>query len=128
MARKVLRNIKIDNQIEKKYNGRKKILNSLDDNIKEQIASKYGSVDKFYNIVYTLSSQYFNAFMSKNKEVVNTIETKRFEIAQELEAMGVVDGLAIYDAISGDFDEQYVKTHIPPLTPEQEALLKSLDI
>ena len=103
-------------------------MNSLDDNIKEQIASKYGSVDKFYNIVYTLSSQYFNAFMSKNKEVVNTIETKRFEIAQELEAMGVVDGLAIYDAISGDFDEQYVKTHIPPLTPEQEALLKSLGI
>lgn len=106
----------------------KKILNSLDDNIKEQIASKYGSVDKFYNIVYTLSSQYFNAFMSKNKVVVNTIETKRFEIAQELEAMGVVDGLTIYDAISGDFDEQYVKTHIPQLTPEQEALLKSLDI
>lgn len=105
----------------------KRILNSLPSTVKEQIAAKYGSLDKFYNLIFNLSAAYHKAFISKDSVRLSSIDNYRHKIAAELEAMGVIDGADLYDEIGTDYDEMYVNTHYP-LTLEQENLLKRLGI
>lgn len=105
----------------------KYLLNSLPSDIKEKIAAKFGSIDDFYNLVFRLSNDYYKSFMAKDKERVNRLESIRFKIAHELESMGVIDGLEVYDAISADHDEAIIMSKYPPITHEQIDLLNSLE-
>lgn len=106
----------------------KEKLNNLPESIKQQISSRYESLDKFYTLVIILSKMFHNAFLSKNQEIINIYNTNRNKIAHELEEFGIKDGYDIFDEISTDYDEHYVKTNYQMLTPEQKELLQHYGI
>lgn len=99
----------------------KRHLNSLPDSLKEQIIAKYGSIDKCYDTIYNASAEYYIAFViEKNDDKKKALEDFRYKTALELEEMARnvgldIDGFDIYDAVSGDFDEQFIKINYPHL-------------
>ena len=82
-----------------------KAINGLPDEIKQRIIEKYGSLEKYYTLLYKHGSDYYNAFVSKDEAGKAKYEDLRFVLAHELEDYGVIDGLDIVDEVWGDFDE-----------------------
>ncbi len=83
------------------------LLNRLPHNVQAQLNSKYGSLEKFYQIVFDLHNQDYNS-KGNNKIVTQAI----YDIQDELEEYGVIDGATITTEISSDFGEIIVSKHI----------------
>lgn len=102
----------------------KRNLNLLPDAFKEKIISRYGSIDKFYNLVYNSAADYYMAFVvEKDENKKKALENFRYQTVLELEKMARsvgldIDGADIYDDISDDFDEQLVKINLNKYAPK----------
>lgn len=101
---------------------------SLPDSIKVQIEKEFGSVQDFYNLIYSLSVKEYMAYIKKDGNEKKNIESLFWKITDKLENMGVQDGMNLINQISLDFCEKEILPKYPPLTAEQEALLKKLGI
>lgn len=94
------------------------ILKSLPDTIKGQIAQQYGSIEKFYQLVFSLNATDYNLFMKKSagyqvaqQQIQNQIE----QIEYKLESFGLEDGSYITNEISCDHGEIIVNREIHKL-------------
>jgi hypothetical protein len=82
------------------------LLGKLPENVKAKISGKYGSLEKFYQRVFELSSQDYKA-LGKNSLITNEV----YNIEDELEVFGVVDGSSITQEIRNDFADTVVAKH-----------------
>lgn len=85
-----------------------RILTNLPAEVKDRIISKYGSLQYYYDTIVKLTDSYYKAFMTHDERGKAAYEDARFRYAQELESWGVIDGLDVFDAISGDADQMRI--------------------
>lgn len=85
-----------------------RILTNLSEEVKDHIISKYGSLQVYYDTIVKLTDSYYKAFMTHGERRKAAYEEARFRYAQELESWGVVDGLDVFDEISGDADQMRI--------------------
>jgi len=79
-------------------------LHTLREDLKNAIATKYGSLEEFYDLIYALeSAQYTATVKNKDAAVSNKITAIMNEIEDDLENMGAFDGRDITTAIISDF-------------------------
>jgi hypothetical protein len=77
--------------------------------VKQGLISKYQSVEEYYLTLYRAGAEYYKSFVSKDKIAKKRYEDLRLFFAEELESLGVDDGLDIVDLVWGDFDEDLVR-------------------
>lgn len=92
-------------------------LRRLPDEVKGQIAARYGSIEEFYKLLFELNARDYKAFIEKKpgyKAVQQEIETQINDIEEWLEGFGV-DGRDVTSEISSDHGEIIVNKHVTAL-------------
>ncbi|MDD3479136.1 MAG: hypothetical protein PHI42_01935 [Paludibacteraceae bacterium] len=94
------------------------ILKSLPATMKGQIAQQYGSIEKFYQLVFSLHATNYNLFMNKPAGYQLNQQQIQIQIEQieyKLESFGLEDGSDITNEIASDHEEIIVNREIQKL-------------
>ena len=84
------------------------LLMRLPETVKQRIIEKYGSLEKYYDLVYNLYKLDYQIFQSKSADARiqrQKIQTTLYDLEDELEAFGLDDGLMVLSEISSDHSE-----------------------
>jgi len=91
------------------------LLQNLDEAIKSKLVEEYGSLGKFYQLVFDLWAQDYSAHMSKNQLRQTEIKKSINDLEDKLETFGIIDGSDITNEISSDFGDIIVRKEIQKL-------------
>jgi hypothetical protein len=87
-------------------------LHSLPGDVQQKIIAKYSSLEEFYFRVFYNSHLDYIAHKANDIASMKQLENELFEIQDELEEFGALDGHDITTAISSDFSENVAKKYV----------------
>ena len=84
----------------------RRLLENLNQELKNRIIEEYGSLDYLYFEVYYLERKLYQNYLEKNHKEVARIRGLVMDIDDKLEEFGAIDGSDITHPIGTDFSEE----------------------